>query len=1668
MADIVDTTYVEVPSHELVAGEKFTIEIKSRFSNYLHNAGLKFTVGSGLRLGSIVLSSGFNTAVSDASDASDEVSAVFAGRKDLTDPRPPAEQSLPTDEVLLTATVTVLNSVTDGGSASLQVTLLKDLTDKTGGLLPSDQYGFGVIDSRIGMVANSPAFVHFRENAVVGIFASAAIAELVNTAAVSGNALITDIDVYGVKLRAQHAPLVADVTCSSRDPAVLQVDGNCRAVLSGNEVAGARELHVDLTYGSFDASVPFRVFAVVPDSLSLLPSQTEMRAVAGWYDADEQDCTMLNYQTLSLVATANFSDGEEEIVELDVSLLVRLDSNRTDLIVFDSTAGGAPLVAATGSARSTISGFDTVRIEAAQGTNGARFSNPLRLTIYDQLAENRIAVIGLDWVVFSGLGDVHVDPDLGTSYPRNSAVQFHVDGFKTVPLSFEGDAMWLAVYAVLEDKSRIELTPDKGLVLETLAPSSVAVSIAADGNKVIVPYDPVADDGDLVSATWSPGSSCEATHGGFIAAYATTNVTLSITPPQATEMQATTALSSQKNFLVPVGDAAADSAAGFSTSTQITVKMTFPTQVSTVDPSDTRASYVASVGAPFSVDDTGLITANSIGETGSGTVFVSFRGQSVNATVSVTVAKYHRLETVARPYPSYSGSGNVIASTLAPIECTVPTHYQQAKLKSTMVLTNDAEATIRSNRVELTIVDLGSGLTASSSLIVTVANPGNATIRANFVTDDTSIIDANAAAVEITVTANEVSVAAITNFKLGSNLQTFSGIKGQTQEWLALAVTLSDGRQYPSMLKNGNSWLDGVMTYTSSETSAASVDATTGQVTLINNHYEDVTLEAKVCPENRAVSGNAIVIQCNLLPSNVGDVDLGDESGVPVAAQLSALSSFAVPLRVDTGSTGSLQLFSIQIHLDSPFVDCDQHSCYVELKEVTASDNLNQLQVGYATSGSTITIAGEVSKNAGSGVIELVTMSFEVVKLGSGGLVSFSGTVNQLVDYAVDSNNDGLVIGQANAPFIAGAVDFALGSVNGRRRRNVVVSTDSRLRRTGDELINQLPLRVGDANCDGEYDLKDAKKIVDYVVGSYAGFTTTLGRNTMLSVQACQSKRALDGLPTDVLTFMDPDGDSKIGPTDLSYLLTIEVGKFYFFEVHVEESNCSQLEVEVFLSTKEGAAPPSGTRVLLEITYGEDVSSALRTALATNAGTVATSTTGTLIEATIDSDRPYRYTVSLDTGSKQFEGVGVSLFQYVTQTLANEYKWQFFGTHVDLALIAEDSPEYMEMTERWLAYSSTTLGSDMALTLLDPYEPLIGNVSCSFVPTAVPTVAPTLAPTPDPTRAPTNVPSLNPTASPTAMPSDIPSAMPSLNPTANPTAMPSDIPVPSRRSTRQQTQPPCHPTYQVPCRRSTRQQTQPPCHRTYQCHAVAQPDSEPKRHAIGHPSAIPSLNPTANPSAMPSDMPSAIPSLNPTANPTAMPSDIPVPCRRSTRRQTQPPYHLPYRRSTRQQTQPPCHRTYQVPSRRSTRQRTQAPCHRTYPVLCRRSTRRQTQAPCHLPSRRSTRQQTQAPCHRTYRVPSRRSIPTANPSAMPSDIQVPSRRSTRQRTQAPCHRTYPVPSRRSTRQQTQPPCHRTCQSPSRSTQRHANSLCQQQTQPPCHRTYRVPCRRSTRRQTQAP
>lgn len=1273
MDDIMDTTFVRVPSHELVSGETFEIEIVSRFKHYLNNAGLKFTVGANLLLSNIRLSPAFSTASFDLSDSKVEVSALFAGRKDA---KPVEEQVYPTDEVLLTATVTVATT-SESETGNLRVTLLRDLRDQEGGQLTvSSKYGFGVIYGRDGVVyGQEAAAVYLKENGVAGIFAFAqSSAELINTAKVSGNAMFTEIAVVGVRLRQQEV-MVQHTSCASGLPSVLGVDGACRAVLNGDEESGAREAHVRVTYKNFKASVPFRVFALMHNSFSMTISQSTARAVAGSYDMAHEGCSMLNYQVVDVTATASFSDGEDEIKHFDVSRLLRLRSSHPDIIEFGSTRTGGPMITVSGDGRAKINGNVIVTVVASAGTEGAYFPNRQLLQVYDQSPLNRIAVIGLDAVVFSELGDLHVTPDLSTAYSRNTfPISFSVTGYKTRALAYEGDAMNVVVYAVLEDKSRIEITPADGLILDSLVPESITVD--PNGSRLVVPYDPLAAAGPLVSARWNHTNDCQASHGGFISAFTFTNISLSVEPPLATAMSVVTNLPKSRQFLVPLGDPAAE--VGFWTSIQLVVTLSFPSKTVHLDASDTRVEYAASDGAPFAVDSTGFVTANSAGVTGEGFVIVRFAGQVVNATVAITVARYERLVTTALPYPSYSGSQNVDASTLAPIKCTEPTLFQQAKLVSTMVLTNDAKTNIAPNRLNFEIMPgTADPLLNIANGIVSTQGAGSASVAASLKVAD-GLVAANAPVLEISVRTEAVLVTAISNFRLGNRISTFSGTKDTTQQWLSLGVTLSDGRQYPAMLRNGKSMLPGLVTYNSSVPSAASVNAVTGRVTLRGNHYEAVSLDAVVCPAGRNVPGRSILVSCNLQAS-VGDVDLGSSSGSPLAAK-SLGDSFTLPVRINTGS-GKLQLFSMQLLFDSETIEYVSHS---------PGSAVSSLQLG--NDGDSIAAAGEVKSNAGAGVLTIFSVTFKVIKVPAGGLSGLTGVVNELIDYRVDDAGNGLLIGTPSAAFEAGQFDFIVGTGHSdqRWRRGIV----SRGRRgtsstsSGTSDLSTVPLLRGDANCDGKYNLQDAKRIIDYVLGSYADFSTSLGKSTKAAVEACQRVREEAQLPTAAVMFMDPDGDGMIAPSDLTFLLTVEIGALYFTHVTAFTSACS-LTIDVLLATKDGTAPRPGTRVLVDVAYGEDGSYALNAALQGHTANVASSSSGTLVEASASPDAPYRYSFSLNAdGAVPFQGVGLSIVQLVTAKLSTKLSWQLFSTFISQTDMAAGSVEYTALSSRWNRYGT--------------------------------------------------------------------------------------------------------------------------------------------------------------------------------------------------------------------------------------------------------------------------------------------------------------------------------------------------------------------------------------------
>ena len=166
-ADAASTSLVELPSRTLLAGDTFSVAVKSRFVSFLSTAGLKLAVGAGLVITRTVPSPAFKTANFDLSSNKREVAVLLAGRKDV---QPAEPQPAPTEEVLATITVKVLGTVRAGDSSTVQVTALQDLRDqKDAQLVVSATSGPGLAYTRAGVVAGAGS-VHFGEDSIAGIF----------------------------------------------------------------------------------------------------------------------------------------------------------------------------------------------------------------------------------------------------------------------------------------------------------------------------------------------------------------------------------------------------------------------------------------------------------------------------------------------------------------------------------------------------------------------------------------------------------------------------------------------------------------------------------------------------------------------------------------------------------------------------------------------------------------------------------------------------------------------------------------------------------------------------------------------------------------------------------------------------------------------------------------------------------------------------------------------------------------------------------------------------------------------------------------------------------------------------------------------------------------------------------------------------------------------------------------------------------------------------------------------------------------------------------------------------------------------------------------------------------------------------------------------------------
>jgi hypothetical protein len=1277
--DVVDTAYAVVPSRYLFPSDLFVVTVRSRFKKYFKTAQVRVSVGEELTIVSTQApTTAFENSLIDASKQQAVVS--LAGRKDG---KGSGEQSDITDEVLLQLTLRVNSDVEAGATSTIEIDKLTELTDlNENGLYPNQ---VGKIETRAGIVTDAPAIVHFARDTPVGVFATVSSTlptELINTATVSRVAITVPITVTAVSIRGATSA-AEDTKCTSPEPKTLQAGGDdgCTATLDGTETVGARKFDFKVESVEGASTIPFRVHQLVTDSAKVTLENDLLRPYAGLYDESDENCETLQYQSCGIVTTASFADRSGYVfVDLDVSAIANVVSDNSNVAKIGSSAATSMIV--TGVAEGTA----TLQLKDASDA----VISEVVAKVADQSVENMLAVVGLDVAVANRLGSV-AGGGLGP-YDRNSSVDISIGSLVQTKLSYEKDSMTVLVFAVFEDDSRLQLSEGTGLVLQSY--NELALTVVK--NKVVVPFDPVKAEGELLGVAWEPQGDCQKSSHSM-SEYMQRNVTLQVEPPVAESMAASAA----NNYVVCTDDIATHSGADFHTTTQLSVSLTF-TDGRTVNnlAADSRTNYAVSDTSLFTIDENGGVTANGDGKIGTAKVNVTFAGQSVYKLVSIVVAKLESITMSAIPHPAYSGSGSVDVDTLSKITCTEL--YEQAKLYFVATLTNSVTKVISGSKLDITTDgNVGMEVSDDNNRILTVGADGIETIAAHFGENGNQM-----AANSLNVSADSVdavTVKAINNLRLvasGSKVSTLAGFKGSKKAQMQFGITLSNDRQYVNVFdSNGIAELPGMFEFASEQSAAISIDDAKGTATLLDNHYEAIKLSATtsvdLCGNAAPVVTKSLEIFANLDPVGA-DIDVGARTGAPVPAQKKG-AEFSVDVRVNTNSK-RLQAYNVLVAYSTDDLELVETFTDVEstFKSGVSSGN-NDLEDACSGAGlgtnCAVAVAAQVAASAGGlkGTGEIFTVTFKVKEGGSVAAVTeLSGVIVQLLD---TSPGGGETIGTKNAVFEAGAVYVKITDGGRRRRARRDVVTPHMISRG--RRASGLPLEKGDANCDDEFDLKDAAFLFDYATARVGDFTSDLGKIVTTKLKQCRDN---NGLEASDVSFLDPDGDTWPSPVDFTYMLDILAGNFYFTKLSLPVDDSCDAHFSVQMTNAQGNAASDGARVFLDFAMVDNAD--LFAAMEDSDGFVSNdkgdALSGGLVEATASEDDPTLFEVNLGTNVAMV-GVGISVIQ-----ISSKKGWRFFDGLASVDAPSFDGFEYQSN----LVYAKSLLGTTFDFQWKPGYNPL--------------------------------------------------------------------------------------------------------------------------------------------------------------------------------------------------------------------------------------------------------------------------------------------------------------------------------------------------------------------------
>lgn len=1189
------------PLYLLNVGDAFLLEVYAQYPKLVKYFTLIFTVSTGLKINGVKGSPSWS--VQTTFNGANEF-VLFGVRKSGH-----SEDISASAVLYFTIDVEIAeNAVME--SPEYMECAVNQVSDQEGNQL-IDAPGKAAFEDRFGR--NEIGRFVVVEDDVTALFVVADFSVVVNTAVLNGRRIDVPLVVYGVTASGRLLNVTSGVTCRSLDVDVLKVSNNCSSVyVSGSETRGSTGAIIEFFHQNLAANYSFTVWTpTVPVSLSAAPAK--LKLIRDWYDPS--DSCKSRYQHARVTVTAELSDGKQSTTGVDVTQHVKNNLRSSNISVAEITGLN---VIGKSVGKATIEVYNAELAQSLGEFIVEVTSEETRVYIIDAVIATRIFIA--------------VPKSLNNSLQH--AVNVRIDQTFSTPED-EG-----SVVVSLQYSDGVINTFDslQGFYINSTNTSVITVqegciTAANDGS------------GNLIHVALRSG---HCTMKPTINSRATVDVNFQ--EPVAVLLT----LSSRQ--ITPRGDSAGAIGVSLSTELKVTLVYNISGREHRVDvTNDNRTVYNMESGdslVSFVVTERAVVISASGAGFGQVEMSVKFTHVQTSGRVAIDVIGAQELTFYASPHPAFNMSVNVNVTQLNPIGNSGD--HQQARLHLILILTNGSSNDISRDakaRFEIKITATQPAELAQNSFITATddgyhvvsvqwrGEKGHLSINGSFMGVSSHLL--------LQVESNPVTVTSV-EVAMPPNL-TLSGLRAHSTLQLSVNLKFSDDSKLLGLFSSENRTLFDLVTFSTNDTTKISLNETSGLVTLKDNSPQEVrvTVSAVQSP----LVKDSFSFACNLEP-DVGDVDIGDITGVPLKpTQVGDM--FLAPVLINSGNR-VLGSFDVEIVYDSELLDVVSINEGADMTGFFVADKSSQT--------GKVRIAGALSvENQDHPVRHVTDVKFRVI---SSGTARVSGTVQMIAADDLVGSVIGLPVPRN---IVAGDIEVATDNELGRLRRSLSSARtlhprSSRNRRSAVACLSPPCTNCtngkrepGDTDGNCMFDIRDVKFTLAYLTEQQFNFTRVKGQQIQNSLTQQQ------------LQALDANGDGSVTLNDVNLLLRANLEIVLLspaLKVVPVQDRYSKCLLTISVSASQLGIDPSDanrTKIFFDVSHSDqNFSNSLRDSVFTTGAldTAEKGIPGGIFRAEFNSAER-RFVASLNTSSLLYSNIGLSLVQV---RFANDGSLDFTGT----------------------------------------------------------------------------------------------------------------------------------------------------------------------------------------------------------------------------------------------------------------------------------------------------------------------------------------------------------------------------------------------------------------------